>query len=763
MKTPELLAPGGSFQSAFHAFEAGADGVYLGLKEFSARKAAQNFSLDQLRRIRQLASTRGRRIYVTLNTVVRDRELGALAETLAWLEALAVDGVIVQDLGVYELIAHRFPRIPIHASTQMAVHNDAGLRVAEEMGIRRVILSREIPFETLRRLRERHPGIELEVFIHGALCYSFSGACLASWALTGRSGNRGDCAQICRSLFRAEGAECGEGHFFSCRDLFLGREVRRLAEIGIDALKIEGRMKSPEYVFNVTRLYRQVLDRGDSLPDAEYEDLVRRAETSFSRRTTTGWFHAAAGSRLIDPLSPGHKGAFLGKVDAVRGREVFLKVGADLSLRDGIGFIPEGEQEAVVFAVRRITRAGREVAFARAGDAVGIEVPPEAGASMPQRDTEIRHMSSRFLDLPQPKEAGFPLYRIPVDMKVTLNAETGLTVCADGFPSFVTALSVERATRRRPFADILAAMFRESGDAVLTLGALSFVNETGMGDDELFVPPSRLKKAKNELYAFLDAAFPSRARAHVGWPKPLESPLSIADLEALGHRERLSPAGGPIPFVSSDPGAVRMEDLLSFAGFSWLPLPPVLMEDSPWIAALGRMSEAYPTRRFAVGLNNLGHLDFAAALSDRANVWFFADFFLYVANPATLAFLRGRVPRLLFAYEWIEGDPADGAGGGPGTGGVRFPRPSLYRPGMFCTALPSRRKLRRGLPEGLYAHSSAGTQQVRGDRAGLRDIPLQGPVAPRNLHFITASGERHRRKARDVHFVLFVRPAAPGP
>jgi len=251
--------------------------VYLGLKEFSARKAAQNFSREQLRRVRRLAADRGKKVYVAINTVVGDAEMPRLAETLCWLEALAVDAVIVQDIGVCELLARHFPRITVHASTQMAVHNDAGLRMAKDMGIRRVILSRELPLDRIRELRQEHPDIELEVFIHGALCYSFSGVCLASWALTGRSGNRGDCAQICRSLFRGGRAEryrerggtdgsCADGHFFSCRDLFAGREVLALADIGVDALKIEGRMKSPEYAFNVTRMYRQILDRGEKLP-----------------------------------------------------------------------------------------------------------------------------------------------------------------------------------------------------------------------------------------------------------------------------------------------------------------------------------------------------------------------------------------------------------------------------------------------------------------------------------------------------------------
>jgi len=142
-----------------------------------------------------------------------------------------------------------------------------------------------------------------------------------------------------------------------------------------------------------------------------------------------------------------------------------------------------------------------------------------------------------------------------------------------------------------------------------------------------------------------------------------ESPVSRVDLEVAAHRERLSPSGGVVPFVSADPGDLRLEDLFSHAGFSWLPLPPIIVDDGSWVSALERLSDADPERWLAVGLNNLGHLGFAAALAERKNIWFFGDFFLYVANPGALAFLLRRVPRLLFAYQWIEEDPGKAAAG----------------------------------------------------------------------------------------------------
>jgi putative protease len=688
---PELLAPGGSFLSAHAAFDAGADGVYLGLKEFSARKAAANFSMEQLRRIRQLAADRGGRIYVTINTVIREQELERLAESLAWLEALQVDGVIVQDLGVLRLLARSFPRLAVHASTQMAIHNDAGLSMAEELGIRRVILSRELTLEKIRSLREGHPGIELEVFIHGALCYSFSGVCLASWALTGRSGNRGDCAQICRSLFREDtrNGACPEapleGHLFSCRDLRLGRDVLSLASVGVDSLKIEGRMKSPEYVYHVTRLYRAILDRGETLDQEEYEELVRKAEISFSREPTTGFLRAAEGSRLVDESHPGHKGSTLGVVESVsgaRGRSFSLRLGADLSLRDGLAFLQPGSREPVAFPVLRIQEKGREVRFARSGQTVSIEVPQEAGNAVPVVGAEIRHLSSRFLDLPQPKEGSFPPYRFPVDLQITLSGtgkDGALGVRAPGYPEFTRTLTVDRSSKRTPFAGILEPLFSQSGDSLHRPAALVLSNQTGLPDDGIFVPPSELKKAKNELYAHLDAAFLAAASARLGSDPPsdapalsgtvgageLPAPLAAADLELLARRAGISPPSAqPAPFAWRSGGALRAADLALRAGFRWLPLPPVMVDEKPWLSAICALLDAEPSTRFAIGLNNVAHFAIASAITEgftsRSNAWFFADFYLYVANERTLRLLEQRVPRLLFAYAWIEGSAEDG-------------------------------------------------------------------------------------------------------
>jgi putative protease len=432
----------------------------------------------------------------------------------------------------------------------------------------------------------------------------------------------------------------------------------------VHGLKIEGRMKSPEYVYNVTRLYREILDtgrdlagyRGLELPQPEYEKLVRNAELGFSREKTTGWLLAPHGERLIEQGFPGHKGARLGIVDRVQGRDIVIRIAGDLSLRDGLGLFPPAVPEPVLFPAMRITREGREVRFARAGDTVSVELP--STSALPAPGAEVRHLSSRFLDLPQPKEAGFPLYKIPVDLHATLGADGALSVSTPGAADFVRTVTVEKASRPRPFAGILASLLEESGDSLLRPGAVTFSNSTSeLADNEIFVPPSQLKKVKNELYAHLDAELTRKLAAAPGVEHPAAGPVLLGqrDLELVSRRQDLGPATmAPVPFVSSDPLRLTVTELSSLAGFRWVPLPPVDMEDVPWAGLLRSMAESAPSQRFAVGLSNLSHLTVAGELADAPNLFFFVDFYLYAANTATLALLRDRVPKLLFVYSWIE-------------------------------------------------------------------------------------------------------------
>jgi putative protease len=292
----ELALPAGSLQAALTAFAEGADAVYLGMKSFSARKMATNFSFEDLAKLRQVALTQDKKIYVTVNTLVDDSQLGEVVQTLKQIAFIGCDGIIVQDLGLVQIIRTLFPSLSLHASTQLAVHTVGGVRELVRLGFERVVLARELTFEEIKYIREACPDVQLKVFIHGALCYSFSGLCTASEQLCGRSANCGACAQICRNYFSVsadpavsevlspipEGQR--DGWFFSMSDLKAGPVAKQLQDLGIESLKVEGRMKSPAYTSLAARYYRAVLD-GQS----DTEELDEALSIVFSRRQTGGW------------------------------------------------------------------------------------------------------------------------------------------------------------------------------------------------------------------------------------------------------------------------------------------------------------------------------------------------------------------------------------------------------------------------------------------------------------------------------------------
>ena len=345
MRDVELLAPAGNFETALAAFEAGADAVYCGLTEFSARAFADNFGIEELKNLlrycrswrsgtdtparaslRDTAAQWGirrpcRRVYVTFNTVIDEDNLEAAIEQLARLDEARPDALIVQDLGVARICRKHFPGLELHASTQLVAHNLEGVLAMKDLGFKRVVLARELSLEEITSIAKRCGDMELEVFIHGALCYSISGLCLFGAMEKGRSGNRGKCPYCCRVPYDVlkhgfDGSnESDERHScnslnpshscfpFSMKDLRLGEDVRKLVDAGVASLKIEGRMKSALYVASVTRYYRQIL--GEREQGTGNREQVRSRvtvgdlETVFSRRTTKLYFDGRAGTTSV--------------------------------------------------------------------------------------------------------------------------------------------------------------------------------------------------------------------------------------------------------------------------------------------------------------------------------------------------------------------------------------------------------------------------------------------------------------------------------
>ena len=262
---PELLSPAGSYEGMMAAFGAGADAVYAGGRQFGARAFAKNFDSDELLEAVRMSHILGKKFYLTVNTLQKNPELH---ESLyAWLEPLVLaglDAVLVQDFGVLRFIRHCFPALPVHASTQMAVTGRLSIPFLRELGVVRVVPARELSLEEIRSMCEEEQ-MELEVFIHGAMCYSYSGMCLLSSLLGGRSGNRGRCAQPCRLPYRVlknpeKRGKALDATPLSMKDLIGIDLLPELKEAGVASLKIEGRMKQPEYTAGVTAIYRKYLD-----------------------------------------------------------------------------------------------------------------------------------------------------------------------------------------------------------------------------------------------------------------------------------------------------------------------------------------------------------------------------------------------------------------------------------------------------------------------------------------------------------------------
>jgi len=340
---PELLSPAGSLDAVRAAVANGADAVYLGAQRFNARDEGAQLTLDELGEACRIAHERGRRIYLTLNVLVKPCEL---AEALSFLgEAIdrGIDAVIVQDLGLIGLIRQLYPELEIHGSTQTTVHDASGAAVLEALGVTRVVLARENTLEDLKEIRERVPNLGLETFVHGALCISYSGQCFMSGMISERSANRGSCAQSCRKDYVLRDAstdvELDRGYLISAKDLAAYEHLPAIADLGIVCLKVEGRKKRPEYVATVTQAYRAFLDRlrdGDASPpsEADTEPLVQ----IYSRGFTAGMYGGRAGRAYVTRTQPDNRGLQIGEVVGSARGELLVETDIPIEVGDGLAF-----------------------------------------------------------------------------------------------------------------------------------------------------------------------------------------------------------------------------------------------------------------------------------------------------------------------------------------------------------------------------------------------------------------------------------------
>ena len=308
MKKPELLAPAGSYKALIGAVNAGADAVYFGADRYSARAFAENFTLDEARDAIRYARLNRVKTWMTVNTLARPDELDALPAFLTPYAEAGLSGVIIQDFGVLRVIREHFPHLALHASTQMAVTGIYGARMLKRMGVSRVVPARELSVAELKRIR-READIEVEAFVHGAMCYAYSGMCLFSAIIGGRSGNRGRCAQACRLPYRTTADPEKDIYCLSMKDLNALHHIPALIEAGVDSFKIEGRMKKAEYAAGVTAIYRKYIDRYLADPGGyrvDGDDLERLKGLYQRTEIADGYYTRHNASALVTYGLPGY-------------------------------------------------------------------------------------------------------------------------------------------------------------------------------------------------------------------------------------------------------------------------------------------------------------------------------------------------------------------------------------------------------------------------------------------------------------------------
>lgn len=536
-KNVELLAPAGNMECLHAAVKAGADAVYLGAGHFNARRGADNFSLENLAEACDYAHLRGVKIYLTLNTVVLPSELPDALELARQAYRCGVDAFIVQDIGISIELSRIMPDVEVHVSTQMNIHDEDGLRAAAALGATRVTLARELSLAEIARLHElaEELGVELESFAHGALCICYSGQCFVSSLVGGRSANRGRCAQACRLPYELHNRALrktldapGE-HLLSPKDLCTVNLIPELLQAGVASLKIEGRMKSPEYVQAVVGVYRAVIDRVeaavardgiDSVVASDAPELRASEEEmntlseAFSRGFTTAYLKGKRGNEIMSYGRPNNRGVFVGRVAKVREGLVFIDPETELHAGDLIEFWTNRGHFVHTIGEFKTDRAGR------------VFFPVERAVGKGDRVFRVRNAEAAFVD-----DDKLPSVAVSAHAELHIGQPALLTFTADAGSASVTVEGpeVEAARTKAITEEEVREHIDRMGTTPFCLSSLEIDMDEGVGMGFSVLHKLRARAAE-ELQGAILAQYharklertPSRAFAPVvrkGWCK----------------------------------------------------------------------------------------------------------------------------------------------------------------------------------------------------------------------------------------------------
>ena len=682
---PELLAPAGDRTSVKAAVSAGADAVYFGLKRHNARIRAQNFDGIDLTETMAYLHQRGARGYVTLNTLIFPDELADVETAIRELTSAGVDAVIVQDLGLARLIRAISPELEIHASTQMSITSEEGVRLAAELGCSRVILARELSIKEIEKIRSESE-LPVEVFVHGAICVAYSGQCLTSEALGGRSANRGECAQACRMPYEivrdGEDVDLGKTQYLlSPQDLAAHDLIPELIRVGVASLKIEGRLKSPEYVANITSHYRRAIDEAWAGRAAEFSSRdIEEMQLSFSRGFSHGFLDGNNHKILVRGDYAKKRGVYLGELESV-GRSG-VRLAPSTLVKPGDGLVFDGDDEAGVpeqggRVYEAIAGKGGLVELRFGRDAIDLSRLRPGQGVWKTDDPELTARLRRSLENPTARL---------VDLDVRVRAEVGEPIrvearSSSGFSASVVGDSPLAVAESRPADEaLLREQLGRLGGTAYRLNSLEAEIVGGP-----MVPKSALNHLRRDLVARLDAASAAPS------PRPLAAEPVLPALLApiLAERDR-GRRNGDEPGTSRTNLAVlcRRTDQIEAATALGITTIYADYQDikkySEAVAAARRAGASifvatpriekpaernlfkYLGKVGADGLlvRNAGGLYYCA----EAGIPFVADFSLNAANALTVALFRERGARRVTAsydlnagqlFDLVESVPAD--------------------------------------------------------------------------------------------------------
>ena len=492
----ELLAPAGGLEQLKAAIYNGADAIYFGGEKFSARANATNFTEDDIIVARQLTRKHKVKLYCAINTLIFNDELEEALNYIGFLEKVGIDALIIQDMGLIKLVRKYFPDMEIHSSTQLSIQNSYGLELLKELGVKRAVLPRESSLSDIIMMKKS--GIDLEAFVHGAICICFSGQCLMSSMIGGRSGNRGACAQPCRlrySLidYKTKEVLCENASYLSPKDMMLLNSIDKLIEAGVKSFKIEGRMKTPEYVATIVKHYRTAIDK--ALANEEFvlaDDENQEIAQVFSRDFTDSYLYGKSGKDMMNVNKPNNRGVLIGRVQNFKDGKVSVLLKTPLEIGDKISFWTTVEGR-VNISVDRIKKDGEFVERANAKDIVILDIPKRVNRD--DRVFKTESASNKRIIEEQIKSFDKDL-KIPLTVNIEGKVGGNLTlefIDADGFSSQVTSeIILEEALKHPVNEENLRAQMR-LGDTIY------YLQDLKLDVDNIMVPKSVLNNLRREV------------------------------------------------------------------------------------------------------------------------------------------------------------------------------------------------------------------------------------------------------------------------